>query len=270
MAHPSLTAAALCALASLVVPEAATAAPAELASHRAAYALSLASAEGASDIQGLDGALGIEWQAVCDGSVSQQLVRFEAGRRAGPPIYLDVRFTSWESVDGDRLRFNLRRFDRRGLEAEYRGEALLGGGEDESGVAHYEQPAEAELALPPGTIFPSEHTRRLIERALQGERFVTDAVFDGTGLDALHQVTAVLGEPTPAGAAAADTADDLSLIPMSLAFFPYEGGDGETPNFELVARMRSDGVIQQMTMDYGDFSVRAELEELEMLPAPDC
>lgn len=241
---------------------AATPVAAELLSHRAAYRLNLAGSEPSLDLVEADGVLGIEWRAACDGWLGRQLLAFTAFTREGEELSYDVRFSSWEARDNSRLRFTVRRFDDGRVGEEFRGEAVLE--ETGGGVARFTAPEARTLELPPGTIFPTEHMLSVLASARAGERLVSHSVFDGTGFDALTQVTAAIGEPR-----GDDAADGGLSWPVSLAYYEI-GAGSDVPEFEATAILDEGGVLRELVLDYGDFRLGATLESLVELPEPEC
>jgi hypothetical protein len=255
-----------------LVPAQATAVPVELLSHRAAYRLSLADRDGGSgaaraEFQNVRGALVMEWRASCEGWLSTQQLGFIATTAEGPDVSYDVRFSSWESPDNTRLRFSIRSFDGGALSEEFRGQAELEG-PGGAGQVRYAVPAESTLELPSGTVFPTEHLRRLIAAARDGQRFVAHEVFDGSGPEALTRVTAVIGPPRTAGADG-DKDDSARHWPVTLAYYPLTEAD-ETPQFELAFELGEDGVLHDVLLDYGNFALRAHLEQVERFAPPRC
>ena len=108
----------------LVAPLAA--AGATLEPHVAAYRLTLAdqTAIGNPFIE-VRGGLVIEWRLACDGWLSRQRLAFVGTLQEGGTLGHDVRFSSWESLDGTRMRYSYRSYDDRQLQEEFRGEARL-------------------------------------------------------------------------------------------------------------------------------------------------
>lgn len=256
-----------CALATglLVCALAGGGAAADLLPHRALYTLGLAGSDPTVGLAGVEGGLVMEWQPACDGWISRQRLGFIATTEDGFGFSYDVRFSSWESRDGTRLRFQVRSFDDGRLFEEFQGEALLEA-PDGPGVARFEIPEGTEVDLPAGTLFPTKHMQRLVERARAGERFVSHAVFDGSGLEALSQVSAVIGAPRPAEAPRGLPSEGKSpeRWPVSMAYFPITATD-DVPEFELTFSLDEQGVLDGVVLDYGDFALRATLDRIEPL-----
>lgn len=252
----------LATVAGLPAAEVASAAPVDLLSHRAAYRLSLGRADTMAGLQSVRGALVVEWRADCAGWLSQQRVGFKAEAAEGPGFDYDVRFSSWEAPDYSRLRFNVRSLGEGKVNETFSGTAELAG-PGGAGSVTYTEPEGDKAELPPGTLFPTEHVVRLIEAATKGERIVSSLVFDGSGPDALNRVTAVIGAETKAAGSGE------RRWPVSLAYHAAEGTE-ELPEFELAFALAENGVLHDLTLDYGDFALKGELEKMETLPEPSC
>lgn len=247
---------------------ASAAADAALQPHRAAYRLSLAGTESQSPLLEVRGGLVIEWQEVCDGWLSRQRLGFVARTESGPAFSHDVRFSSWEASDGSRLRYSVRSFEGDEVDEEYRGEASIKDGS--GGVARFTEPEEREIALPPDTTFPTDHLRRLLSSAAEGERLVSHRVFDGWGFDALTQITSAISEPRPIAPGNGEAQDEKGRgWPVSMAYYNIERGE-DVPEFEAGFLLAENGVLRELQLDYGDFRLDAALEQLELLKRPEC
>jgi len=244
-------------------------AQAALQPHLAAYRLALNDQPGASALVEVRGGLVIEWQRECDGWVARQRLGFVAATEAGDTFSHDVRFSSWEASDGSRLRYAVRSYENDELQEEYRGIAELA--PERGGVAEFAEPHEEKVALPPGTVFPTEHIQRVLEAAEAGKRFVSHEVFDGFGFDSLTQITSVIGRPRPLEPLPGHAPDvgSKSAWPVSMAYYNLEGGESE-PQFQATFLLDDKGVLYDVNLDYGDFQLAASLEQLELLDRPDC
>jgi hypothetical protein len=238
--------------------------------HVAAYRLALDSRPGTSSVLlEVRGGLAIEWQMECDGWVSQQRLGFVATTEGGEPISHDVRFSSWEASDGSLLRYVVRSYENDQLQEEYRGIAELK--PDDGGVADFSAPHERAVALPPGTVFPTEHLQQVLAAAEAGKHFVSHEVFDGFGFDALTQITSVIGAPRPLEPmpGIAPEAGSKSAWPVTMAYYNIEQGQ-VGPEFQANFLLDEKGVLYDVHLDYGDFRLEADLEKLELLDRPDC
>lgn len=243
-----------------VVSTAGNAFAVDLVSHRAAYRLSLADG-GAGAVTQVRGGLVMEWKKSCEGWTSNQRLAFQAAQAEGPDFSYDVRFSSWESAANDQLRFSVRSFDNGEPLEEFRGRAVLP--QAGAGRAIFTMPSGEAVDLPTGTLFPTRHIKALIAAAERGENFLSVPVFDGSGLDALSNVSTVIVKEWPA------EADKPESWTMSLAYHDL-ADRAEEPEFQVSFRLRADGVTDDITLDYGQFVLHGTLDELEKLPTPAC
>lgn len=251
--------------AGLTMAVAPAAAAAGLEPHRAAYRLSLAGQTQPGDLIDVQGGLVIEWQLTCDGWLSQQRLGFIASTDDGRGFTHDVRFSSWEALDGQKLQYAVRSYQGASVEEEYRGEASLNGA---GGSAHFRSPEVNEVELPAGTVFPTEHLELVLDDAVAGERFVSHKVFDGWGYDALTQITTAIGQsrmldPAKGGAG------QVRVWPVSMAYYNVSE-QSDLPEFEANFLLDEHGVLRELSLHYGDFSLEATLEDLERLERPAC
>jgi len=249
---------------------------ADLQPHRALYDLALATVRGTSDITSLNGRMALEWADACDGWTVNQKVRMNLTSRDGPPVTNEFSFSSFETKDGDSLRFTMRSTADGEPFEEFVGTASRGAA---GGEVVFSVPEGETLALPATTMFPSEHLFLLVESARAGKRWIGEVVFSGTGPESLHEVTAFIGAEIAAGSkpiALAGEGDDAMLAlaelrswPVAMAYFPLRRREAE-PEFEVSYRLMENGVATNLLLDYGDFAMRASLYRLEILAPPDC
>jgi hypothetical protein len=245
----------------------------DLAAHRAQYGVSLGSAKPGSGVVAVDGSMTVETAEACDGWTTEQRNKFTVHYAEDTPdLVLSAVFVSWESKDGLNFRFSQRETKNGELDKEVSGVGELAD-TGKGGTATFTKPSAATLDLAPGVMFPTAHTSLLIERALAGEGFVGAKVFDGTSDDNANDVTAVIGAPQDAAATASGAVKSPLLQHRSwrvhLAFFPADLG-ADKPDFELTMRLLDNGVSGDSLLDYGDFAIKAKLDEIESLPKPAC
>jgi EipB-like len=244
-----------------------SAADAALQAHVAAYRLSLAGAVGmANPFSEVRGGLVIEWRLACDGWLSRQRLAFVGTLQEGGDLSHDVRFSSWEALDGSRMRYSYRSYGNDELQEEFRGEAVLA--PSEGGVATFTTPSERRIELPAGTMFPTVHIQEVLRGARAGERFVSYEVFDGAGFDSLTQITSVIGQPRLVEPLA-DQNEQARAWPVSMAYYELRA-PADTPKFEAGFLLGEDGVLRDVVLNYGDFKLKGALETLELLERPNC
>jgi hypothetical protein len=261
-------------------PSAAAAQPEQIGStkiaitpHRAIYDMSLTSVKNGSNIAGVSGHMLFEWADVCDGWAIQQHLKLHFSYAEGDESDVTSTEVTWESKDGKRYSYNVRRVTD-GKETEnYRGKATL---EDKGGEVTYTVPEGKTAKLPPGSLFPTAHTETILQKALAGERFFTRRVFDGSDDVGSNDVSVFIDPPKAHWLTT--EADpklkqnpllDETAWPVRMAFFKIDTETGE-PDYEMDLTLLANGVARSMRIDYGDFSVTGNLSAIEPLPAPHC
>ncbi len=265
----------LCSLAAfavgaLAMPAGVTAAVG-LTPHRAIYSLGLGTARSDSNISQAQGRMEFEWDDVCDGWTMSQRASLTLLHRSGGEVTLNWTMNSWESKDGLRYRFFVHDFPPDGEDVVVKGAARLDG-PGEGGVAIYRGPEERRLELPRGTLFPTEHSLEMMAQAERGELPFWRILFDGFGQDDPHGVNASLVKAIGAGE---PTSIESALIAgqpswrVRLAYFPLNKPTME-PDQEQEFRVFANGVVDELVIDHGYFTIDAVLEDLKPLPESGC
>lgn len=137
------------------------------------------------------------------------------------------------------------------------------------GAVEYTKPEQVTIPLRPETLFPTQHTLYLIDRAKAGDTFAVRNVFDGTSVENATLVSAVLGKMLPAGENGLSPLLNQPSWHMRLAFFPAES-KSEQPDYEMSMLLLANGISDDMSLDYGDYIVKARLDRIEPMPKPSC
>ncbi len=243
-----------------------TALAADLAPHRAVYDMHLGIARHNSGIIDIRGSMIMETSESCDGWETTQRIKLHFSHNDAEESDSDSTFASYEARDGLNFRFNTRNMEDGELDEEFSGLAALekpGG----KGKAVFTEPQQKEFKLPEGTLFPTMHMIKLIDRAVAGDTIMAFRVFDGSRLEGAFDVNAVVTGTQPK----ADITVDNPLLKnqkmwvMRLAFF---GDDKKAadPEYEIAVELQANGVTRAITLDYGDFTVVGELRDIQPLP----
>jgi hypothetical protein len=235
--------------------------------------MALESAKPNSGVVGAGGTLAYQWGEACDGWTIEQRYQLVIQYEDERPSELGSSFVTWESKDGLKYRFNERKTRNGQLDEEIKGDAEIEA-DGKPGKAVFDKPKEQTFDLPRGTFFPTAHTLMLIRQAEAGQNFVAKRVFDGSSVDGAVLVSAVIGPTIAAAKTPADAELKSPLLQrpswdMRLAFFP-DSKKEEEPDYELGMRLLDNGVSSEMSIDYGDYVIRAKLKEIEALPRPAC
>lgn len=236
--------------------------------------MSLGGVKNGSNITDVSGQMLFEWRDVCDGWAIQQHMQLHFTYADGDDQDVASTELTWEAKDGKGYNFNIRRITN-GKETEnYRGKATLN--DDGSGTVTYTIPEGKTAQLPAGSLFPSAHTALILQKAAAGEKLFTRRVFDGSDEDGASDISAFI---LPQQAIAQETSLDPKLKqnplladaawPVHMAFFKI-GAENEEPDYEMDLNLMPNGVARHMKIDYGDFSVTGNLEDVQALPPQSC
>jgi len=255
----------------------AIAGPRDLASHAAIYSMSLASANLSGGVTGASGKMDYQFADACDGWVVKNKTDLTFSYNEGAPVVTSWDLLTWESKDGLHYRFRVHSLRDGELSEEIEGRADLDG-PGKGGVVKYSLPEERMIRLPRGTLFPTDHTIRLLEAARKGEHFVNWPLFDGSGTEGPYDVGVSIGREVTANSNVspenANQNVDAALLSaqswrMQMAFFLKDGNDA-TPDYESAMRMYQNGVADEVLQSFGNFSLRGVLDKLTPLTKPDC
>jgi len=243
---------------------------AKIAPHRALYSMTLGSTRTDSGVVDANGTMDYEWGETCDGWTIEQRYHLKLHYAESRDVDIASSFVTWESKDGLRYRFNQQETRNGERDQEIRGAARLDG-PGKGGVVEFTKPQPHTLKLAPGVLFPTAHTILLIDAAREGETFISRQVFDGAADENAAQVSAVIGTRVTADPASAKLSPLLERPGwyIRLAFFPVDA-HAEEPDYELGMRLLDNGVSRDMMIDYGDYSIRAKLDDIEALDKPQC
>ncbi len=241
----------------------------QLVSYRANYDLTLVRADPGGSVVAGDGALRIVFENVCQGyTLTQQLHTRTAGED-GNVVDSDFTSTSFESIDGRRLQFNIHDRVNGILVESYNGVAHipeLGG----TGRATFNEPKRTPLGLPAGTVFPTMQLRRLLWAAAAGKDFVSVPIFDGSGKSGLSQTGSFIGKRSPAaGAGFPAGLRGVASWPVRMAYFTV-GTKTMRPDYEIGFRLFANGVSTNLVLDFGSFTFDGTLAHFSILPPFPC
>ncbi len=236
---------------------------------RTVYDLKL---DGSRENPGIDAAKGrlvVELLEDCDGFIFNQAFISNITSSEGPDIVGDMQASVWESRDGRAVRFNLlNRINGKSVDRERgRGDIDSQG----AGNAVWQLPKKRKLALPKGTMFPISHNRKVLEHARRGSHGFEVAFFDGSYDAGYYLTSTFIGNPTDRGKDPGSEllAKDLTSWPVRLAYYHYDSPLG-VPQFEVGFTLYSDGVVDDLVLDYPEFGLTGRLVELKYLDQPNC
>jgi envelope integrity protein B len=247
-----------------------------LASHRAAYDISLidptasprASAQSPIAASGL---IAYEFRgSACEGYTSNFRQMTQVERSEGDPLSTLVNAMSYEDADGKSMRFQI---DSRGLQETGPVAGTATHVEDDNLRVVLTKPEAKSIDFGREVLFPTQHIERLIEAAKHGGGAVQSRVYDGSDTGAKIFVTmSVIGKEATKPSEDAETATELSGVrrwPVVISYFD-EAATDSAPDYTLSFDLYENGVSGSLKLDYGLFALNAHLRKLEFLPASTC
>ncbi|RCK44626.1 hypothetical protein TH30_14745 [Thalassospira profundimaris] len=236
--------------------------------HVAEYHFKMTRSDQGSSVVDASGVLGYRFEKMCDGWVTemQQIMILQGAE--GTAINSAYSMTQWEDFAGAHYRFRMSDYLDGTKVDEIVGSAVR---ESDAVKVTYQVPVEVTEELPADTMFPTQHSAMLLERAAAGEKFGNDLVFDGSGETPTNRIAVVISDQKKPD----HNADDPDKIAttlfhrMNLAFYPL-GAAENGPSTEMAVDFGLNGVAHAMRFDYGEFEVLGTLDKVSLLPQPDC
>lgn len=233
--------------------------------HKALYKIALVSTKSSSQILNIDGQMYYQWQPGCEGWTSDNRFKILYEYADSEPMAVESDFSTFETFDGKSLNFTSQRKRDGEVFEEMRGQALMNG---EGGEANFSIPEGLTFKLEPGTLFPMKHTLEVMRRLKAGEKLFSSTIFDGSDEKGPVEINTFIGKEVDGteGFAKADGLD-LSLLQSKarkarLAFFPLSNPEA-TADYEMDVILHENGVISDMQIHYGDFSLSQRLVAIE-------
>ncbi len=249
-----------------------------IALHRAIYSIKLAGTHNGSRVSSISGRMLFSWADDCHAWNTQQKMQLRFFYSEGEVSDTVSDLVSREAKDGSSFNFHTRHTGDDGNDSQtYHGYANLD--LDKNGLgkgeAVYSGDEEKHISLS-GALFPAHHTMRLLEHARKGEKFFSVNVFDGADEKGFSEVSSFINPAIEAKAVIERTSSgkDNKLLnvkawPVRMAFFAPHSETG-SPDYEMDMTLLDNGIIKTMTIDYGDYSMTADLVEVKALPPANC
>ena len=252
-----------------------------LAPHRAIYDLKLAKSNGSRGIEAVRGRILYDFSGnSCDGYELQfrQVSELDSGE--GKRAISDLRSTTWE--DGAAKKF---RFNSENLLDEKHADQVDGHAERETTAVKVDltKPKGKNFTIPVGSVFPTEHMRRIIVAAREGKSVLDFPVYDGseTG-DKVFNTLTVIGKAIPPGAKPPDDATakvpalaKLTRWPVSISYFERENekqqeGGEQMPVYTISFELYENGISRALKLAYADFTIAGDMTSLELKKDKPC
>ena len=251
--------------------------PEVLAPHRAVYELSLLESRDRSGVKEINGRLVYEFTR--DGCAAfalnyRQVMSLQGGEGKGGII--DFRSNTVEDDAGREFSFTSS--SELGGQAGTKVGGLAERGRDGKIQVTLQHPEPKTVTLPAAAMFPTQHLRRILAAAREGELSLPVDVFDGgePGDSASPSLTLIGNVLQPAEIGPDDIThvaglDKLPRWPVTVSYFDAAATEGDqTPKFTFGAEIYENGIARALKLDYGNFVVTGKLVALERLPPGEC
>ena len=239
-----------------------------LASHRAVYDLTLNQLNEGGGVLDARGRIVLEIKKECDGFVTRQRMLVDIQRQGGGGVVSDFNFSSWESLEGDQLRFTSSDTINGRVAEMFDGFATANGSENK--VAFNDED-KTEMKLPKDVMFPMTHTYKVLDAAKAGLPLLSARIFDGSSMDGLQDSLTIISKKGGKRSEVAKKSgmDKMRYWPIQMSFFDLRDRKDE-PDYSIHFQIYENGVGDQLKMNYRDFSLKGKLTELELFEEPDC
>ncbi len=252
--------------------------------HRAMYSIKLSGTRNGSRVSDISGRMLFSWADDCHAWNVEQKMQLRFFYSEGEVSDTVSDLVSREAKDGSSFNFHTRRTgDEKDNNETFHGYANLNVGVDGlgTGEAVYSGDNEKRINLA-GALFPAHHTMQLLEHARKGDKFFSVNVFDGADLKGFSEISSFINpavdiKPTIEKASSGPHSGkekenqmlNVKAWPIRMAFFAPNSETG-SPDYEMDMVLLDNGIIKTMTIDYGDYSMTADLVEVKSLGAAKC
>ena len=248
-----------------------------LVPHRAIYELSLGKVRGKASVQNARGRILYDFTgSACEGYALEFRQVAELDNGEGKISLSDLRSNTWEDGAGKSYRFASQNHLNQKLLDAVDGKAERSAG----GVAvTLTKPEPRKLDIDAAIVFPTEHVRRIIQAAREGQTILEFPIYDGseTGVKVYNSLTVIGREIKPGERDLADAASGNNVLaklrrwPVTVSYFDRGKPAGEqTPVYAISFDLYENGVSRTLVLDYNDFSISGVLKTIEFKDSKPC
>lgn len=238
--------------------------------HRAVYDMERLNRKGGSAFAQVSGRMVYHYDRTCEGVTYNHRMLLNLVTAQGAELQSETILSFFETLDGRNLRFQVREiFD--GVEATALEGKVTRKSVDAPAEVTYTRRDGAEgdalATLPPGVLFPLQHTREMIQAAMSGAVNHSARTFDG---DELSQVdTFISPYKGQWEKAVPDSMDGQKAWTARVSFYEPDQSDS-APYYETQMHFWENGLSGDFTMETHDLAVQARLKDVEIYDAPHC
>ena len=248
-----------------------------LAPHRAIYDFDLKRTAAGSGVSDMKARMVYELTgSACEGFTQKMRFVTQSSTSDGSLSVNDIRSTSWEEGSGLNFRFNSSHIrDEQPTEATV-GDAARAAEEIKIELT---KPQKKKTAIAASALFPIQHSREMLAAAQREETVLQANLYDGSAKgEKVYVTTAVIGRERAPGTANnlpevehTEKLKSLRSWRVALSYFePSSRLEDAVPSHELAFLMFENGIVRDLTLDYGDFALRGDLKSLTIFDPPKC
>lgn len=265
-------------LGSSALPVAAQTQAINLVPHRAVYELSLGKVRGKASVQNARGRILYDFSgSSCEGYTLEFRQVAELDNGEGKISLSDLRSNTWEDGGGKSYRFaSQNHLNQKLLDAvDGKAERSSSG----SVAVTLTKPSPRKVDLDAAIVFPTEHVRRIIQAAREGQTILEFPIYDGSesGEKVYNSLTVIGREIGPGERDLSDAASGNNVLaglrrwPVTVSYFERDKPAGEqTPVYSISFDLYENGVSRTLVLDYNDFSISGVLKNLEFKDSKPC
>jgi EipB-like len=275
--HATAALAAAAALTWGMPPATAQTASIDLVPHRAIYELSLGKVRGKATVQAARGRILYDFTGnACEGYTLafRQVAELDNGE--GKISLSDLRSNTWEDAAAKIYRFSSQNYLNQQLLDAVEGKAERSAGAVSVTLA---KPAQRKLDIDASVVFPTEHVRRVIQAARQGQTILEFPIFDGSenGEKVYNSLTVIGAGIGPGERDLTDAASGNKVLsglrrwPVTVSYFERNKSSGDqTPVYSISFELYENGVSRTLVLDYNNFAISGVLKALELKDSKPC
>lgn len=139
---------------------------------------------------------------------------------------------------------------------------------------NYDWPEDTDIEVAPGVMFPVAALRQQLDALAAGGLLRQQTIFDGSRKNGAARTVYNKVSPAAIVKAILPDGDSKLLNGNSWRFkadhYPLEGNKSSKPHKTVVQKLHVNGIVSEILMDMGPFSVAGRINWVKELPIPTC
>ncbi|KEG20085.1 EipB family protein [Bartonella bacilliformis] len=176
---------------------------------------------------------------------------------------IDQQIVSYETSDGREFHFEVN--DNVGQEVTHNIQGIAER-TDDGIVVKLRKPKEDVYKLPLAD-FPTMYLKTIIRKAKANHNLYQATVFDGTGnANKIIKKSVIIGEKQALlSDSKMEKLDREDYWPVQISYYDDEKNKGGLPTYHMNFFLSETGIMRDLSINYGEFSMRADLVSFELL-----